>query len=332
MRSLNGWTCRGPRSASGDNGFTMNALPVSRTGHARVDRAFFPPELVCEVKALACHLPWEYGLPLSRFSRTDLQQLVVERGLVAQISGATIWRWLHEDALRPWTQRSWVFPRAPDFADKAGVVLDLYHRLWQQRSLGPDDYVLSADEKTQLQIRQRLHPTQAPGPHRPVGVDDRYRRHGTCAYLAAWDVHYGRLFGQVIDRSTIVAFDAFVAAVMDLEPYRSARRVFWVVDNGTVHRGARACQRLQTQWPQLVLVHLPVHASWLNQIEIYFSVLQRKALTPDDFPNRDALEDRVLGFQAHYEQVAAPFQWHFTRDDLQDLLARCDQPPQEKAA
>jgi hypothetical protein len=324
--------CHVPKSASGDNASTTSASPVLKTGHARVARAFFPPDLVCEVKALACQLPQEYGQPLSRFSRTDLQRLVVERGLVAQISGATIWRWLHEDALRPWTQRSWVLPRASDFAAKAGVVLDLYHRLWQDAPLGPDDYVLSADEKTQLQIRERLHPTQAPGPNRPIGVDDRYRRHGTCTYLAAWDVHFARLFGQMIDRSTIVTFDAFVASVMDLEPYRSAHRVFWVVDNGTVHRGARACQRLQNQWPQLVLVHLPVHASWLNQIEVYFSVLQRKALTPDDFATRQALEERVMGFQEHYQQVAAPFTWHFTRDDLHDLLARCDEQTLARAA
>ena len=177
-------------------------------------------------------------------------------------------------------------------SDKAGVVLDLYHRLWQQQPLHADDYVLSADEKTQLQIRQRLHPTEAPRPHRPLGVDGRYRRHGTSAYVAAWDVHYGRLFGQVSDTSTIITFDAFVATAMDMEPCRFAHRVFWVVDNGTVHRGARACQRLQAQWPQLVLVHLPVHASWLNQIEIYFSVLQRKALNPDDFESRPTARTR----------------------------------------
>lgn len=277
-------------------------------------------------------MPAEFGLPWSRFSRADLQRLAVERGLVAHISGTTIWRWLQEDALRPWTRRSWVFPRAPDFAEKAGVVLDLYHRWWQQQPLGPEEYVLSADEKTQLQIRQRPHPTQAPGPHRPLRVDDHYRRHGTCAYVAAWDVHYGRLFGQLSDKATIVAFDTLVAAVMETEPYRSAQRVFWVVDNGTVHRGDRACRRLQAQWPRVVLVHLPVHASWINQIEIYFSILQRKVLTPDDFASRTALAERVLGFQAHYQEVAEPFEWRFTRDDLQRLLSRCDEQTQFQAA
>jgi len=309
----------------------MNASPAWRNGHARVVRAFFPPDLVCKVKALACQLPAEFDLPLSRFSRSDLQRLVVERGLVARISGATIWRWLHEDALRPWTQRSWVFPQATDFAEKAGVVLDLYHRVWQNQPLDADEYVLSADEKTQLQIRQRPHPIQAPGPHRPMRVDDHYRRHGTCAYLAAWDVQRAQLFGQVVDKSTIRAFDALVGTVMSRPPYATARRVFWVVDNGTIHRGARAVERLKAQWPQLVLVHLPVHASWLNQIEIYFSVLQRKALTPDDFANRAALEERVMGFQDHYQQVAAPFEWHFTRDDLHRLLARCQQQQAQAA-
>ena len=302
------------------------------TNRARAARPIFPPEVVCEVKALACHLPAEYGLPLSRFSRSDLRRHVLAHGIVAQISGATIWRWLHQDALRPWTRKSWVFPRALDFAERAGRVLDLYHGQWEGLPLGTEDFVLSADEKSQLQMRQRCHPTQPPGPGRPIRVADRYRRCGTCLYHAAWDVQRARLFGQVVDQGTILTFDAFVAQVMATEPYRSAQRVFWVVDNGTIHRGQRACDRLRAQWPHLILVHLPVHASWLNQIEIYFSILQRKALTPDDFDCRQALETRIYGFQDHYEQIAEPFNWCFTRDDLQRLLARWSEEAERMAA
>jgi len=274
------------------------------------------------VKALACELPAKLGLPLSRFSRSELRRYVLAAGIVAEISGVTIWRWLHEDALRPWSRRSWIFPRDPDFAAKAGRVLDLYHRRWRGRVLAEDEFVISADEKTQIPIRTRCHPLTPPAPGRPIRVEHEYRRHGVCAYLAAWDVHRARLFGEVVEKISIVAFDALVARVMTEEPYRSARRVFWIVDGGTIHRGEAAVDRLEGRFPNLTLVHLPKHASWLNQIEIYFSILQRKALTPADFPSHDAVAARILGFQNHYQQIAKPFEWKFTRHDLRRLLAR----------
>ena len=281
------------------------------------------------MKALACELPSKLGLPLSRFSRSELRRYVLAAGIVAEISGATIWRWLNEDALRPWTQRSWIFPRDPDFATKAGRVLDLYHRRWEGCALADNEFVLSADEKTQIPIRSRCHPITPPAPGRPIRLEHEYRRHGVCAYLAAWDVHRARLFGQVIDKISIVAFDAFVARVMAAEPYRSARRVFWIVDGGTIHRGQAAIDRLEDRFQNLTLVHLPTHASWLNQIEIYFSILQRKALTPSDFSSQDAVAARILGFQDHYQHIAQPFDWKFTRKDLQRLLARSSATPHE---
>ena len=237
-------------------------------------------------------------------------------------AGAVVNHRLHEDALRPWTRRSWIFPRHPDFATKAGRVLDLYHRRSKGRLLAEDEFVISADEKTQIPIRTGCHPLTPPAPGRPIRVEHEYRRHGVCAYLAAWDVHRARLFGHVVKKISIVAFDVFVAHVMAQEPYRSARRVFWIVDGGTIHRGQAAVDRLEGRFPNLTLVHLPKHASWLNQIEIYFSILQRKALTPADFPSHDAVAARILGFQNHYQQIAKPFEWKFTRHDLRRLLAR----------
>ena len=280
--------------------------------------------MVAEVKALACELPAKLGLPLSRFSRAELRRHVLAAGIVAEISGITIWRWLHEDALRPWSRRSWIFPRDPDFATKAGPVLDLYHRRWKGRALADADYVISADEKTQIPIRTRCHPITPPGPGRPIRVEHEYRRHGVCAYIAAWDVHRAQIFGDVVDKISIVAFDALVARVMSQEPYRSARRVFWVVDGGTIHRGQRAIDRLHGRHANLTLVHLPKHASWLNQIEIYFSILQRKALTPAEFASLDDVAARILGFQQHYQKIARPFHWKFTRRDLHRLMARCE--------
>lgn len=275
------------------------------------------------VKAIACELPARCGLPLSRFSRAELRRHVLAAGIVAEISGMTIWRWLHEDAIRPWSHRSWIFPRDPEFAAKAGPVLDLYHHRWHGSALGPRDFVLSADEKTQIQVITPRDPIAPPTPGHPMRVSADYGRHGTCAYLAAWDVHRAKVFGRVARTISIAEFDALVATVMARAPYRTARRVFWVVDNGTIHRGSAAAARLRARWPNLILVHLPVHASWLNQVEIYFSILQRKALTPADFATLDVAADRILGFQRHYQTVARPFQWRFTRRDLARLMMRC---------
>jgi hypothetical protein len=112
---------------------------------------------------------------------------------------------------------------------------------------------------------------------------------------------------------------------MTTEPYASARRVFWVIDNGSSHRGRSAVERLEGAWHNLRLVHLPIHASWLNQVEIYFSVVQRKVLTPNDFPDLAEVERRLLGFQRRYQQTAVRFDWRFTRADLAKLLHRLDE-------
>jgi len=250
-----------------------------------------------------------------------------QSGLVAAISDSTVWRWLHEDAIRPWSHRCWIFPRDPNFASKAGRLLDLYARLWEGHPLADDEFVLSADEKTSIQARRRLHPTLPSGAGRLQRVEHEYERCGAWAYLAALDVHHARLFGRCETQTGIAPFDRLVAQVMSQPPYHQARRVFWIVDNGSSHRGTRSSLRLQARFPRLVLVHGPVHASWLNQIEIYFSILQRKALTPNDFPSLTALEERLLGFQRYYETMARPFEWKFTRADLAHLLAKMSHSP-----
>jgi len=262
------------------------------------------------------------GLPLSRLHVPDIGAEVIRRGLVASISGTTIWRWLSEDALRPWTHRSWIFPRDPDFGPKAARVLDLYGRSFEGRALRDDEFVLSADEKTSIQARIRRHPTLPPAPARAMRVEHEYERGGALQYLAAWDVHRARLFGRCESKTGAEPFDRLVAEVMRVEPYASARRVFWVVDNGPSHRGRPSIERLEGAHRNLRLIHLPIHASWLNQVEIYFSILERKVLTPPDAVSLDELAARILAFQASYELLAAPFEWKFTRADLARLLER----------
>jgi len=276
---------------------------------------------VAEVKALACELPATQGLPLSRFSRTELHRLVVERGL-SEASASTIWRWLHDDALKPWQQRSWIFVRDPAFAEKAGRVLDLYQRRFQGRRLRPDEYVICADEKSQLQALGRRHASLPPAAGRAARFEFDYRRNGTLAYLAGWDVHQADLFDRVEGKTGIEPFGRLVEQVMTVEPYASARTVYWIVDNGSSHAGKASLERMEAKWKNARLIHLPIHASWLNQIELYFSIVQRKALTPNDFDSLETLADRLLRFGEHYRQIAQPFDWTFTRSDLDALLDR----------
>jgi DDE superfamily endonuclease len=111
---------------------------------------------------------------------------------------------------------------------------------------------------------------------------------------------------------------------MSTEPYASARTVYWIVDNGSSHAGNASIERMQQEWKHTRLIQLPIHASWLNQIELYFSIVQRKAITPNDFGSREALTDQLLRFGEHYRQIAQPFEWTFTRTELDQLLARID--------
>jgi DDE superfamily endonuclease len=302
-----------------------------RITRGRVGRVVFPPEHVAEVKAIACELPRSHDLPLSRFSRVELHRLVVERG-VTDASASTIWRWLHEDAIKPWQTRSWIFPRDPDFAAKAGRALDLYARVFEGKRLRPDEYVISADEKTQLQALGREHQTVAPGPGRPGLLEFEYERGGTLAYLAAWDVHHANLFDRVERTTGIVPFGRLVDQVMTIEPYRSARTVYWVVDNGSSHAGKTSIKRMRESYPNARLIHLPIHASWLNQIEIYFSIVQRKALTPNDFATLPELARHLTDFAQHYRNIARPFEWTFTRAKLDRVIEKITQHEQRPLA
>lgn len=278
--------------------------------------------MVVAIKALACELPHEHGLPLSRLSVAEIKQEAQRRGIVASIGEATLWRWLSEDAIRPWTHRTWIFPRDPAFKDKAGRVLDLYQGLWQGQALAAADCVISTDEKTSIQARRRIHATQPAAPGRAMRVEHEYERTGAWAYLAAWDVRRAKVYGRCEGTTGIAPFERLVAQVMSQEPYRSAPRVFWIMDNGSSHRGQTCVARLRQRWPTIIAAHTPVHASWLNQVEVYFSIIQRKVLTPNDFRSLAELEDRLLRFQDHYAAAARPFQWKFTRENLHALLSK----------
>jgi transposase len=274
------------------------------------------------VVALACSRPGDRDVPLSRYSLSELTVEVASQ-LEAETSApsrSAIWRVLMRDALRPWRYRSWIFPRDAHFSELAGPVLDLYACQWQGQPLWADEYVLSADEKTSIQVRRRCHPSLPIGPHQAMRIEHEYERAGVLQYMAAWDVHRAVIFGRCEPKTGKAAFGRLVDDVMSQEPYRSARRVFWIVDNGSSHRGERAAQELRARHPRIVIVHTPKHASWLNQIEIYFSIIQRKVLTPNDCTSLQELEDRIIEFGRRYSALCKSFAWCFTRQDLERRL------------
>jgi hypothetical protein len=241
------------------------------------------------------------------------------------MSYSTVWRRLREDALRPWFQRPWLFPRDPRLLEKAGPVLDLYHRRWQGEPLGPKDVVLSADELTQLQALSRLHPGVPPAPGHSARYEFEYARHGTLCYLAFLDVFSGQVYGETAAGNGIDPFEGALKHCLAQECYREVERVFLIVDNGCAHHPSTSPARLREAHPQLTVVHLPTHASWLNQVELYFSIVKRKALHPADFADLAALRQRLMRFQAWYNEHAEPFRWNYTRRDLAAHVKRLQQ-------
>jgi len=308
----NGGAAAGPR--------VIFPWTTSQDGAAR---RIFPPLDHALVKALACELVAETKQPLSRQSLADVT-VRARHALGTPISRSTVWRILDTDAIKPWRYKYWIFPRDAHFAEKAGPILDLYAGKWQGQFLGPKDHVLSADEKTSIQARIRCHPSLSPAPGRPAYIENEYARGGALQYLAAWDVRRGCVMGRCEPKTGIVPFGRLVNQVLAEEPYRSSERLFWIVDNGSSHRGAAAKKRLRQVDSRIILVHTPVHASWLNQVEIYFSIIQRKVLTPNDFADLEAIRLRLALYEELSNQNPMPFQWKFDRAKLTALLAKLE--------
>jgi hypothetical protein len=267
----------------------------------------FPPLDHALVKAVACELVAATQQPLRRQSLADVTARA-GNALGTPSSRSTVWRILHTDAIKPWRYKYWLFPRDPHFADKAGPILDLYAGLWHGQPLGPKDHILSADEQTRIQARIRCHPSLPPAPGRAAYIENEYERGGALQYLAAWDVRRGHVMGRCEPTTGIAPLGRLGNQVLAEEPYRSGERRFWSVDNGSSHRGAASTKRLHHVDSRIIVVHTPVHASGLNQVEIYFSIIQRKVLPPNDFADLAALRLRLALYEELSNQHPTPFQ------------------------
>ena len=281
----------------------------------------FPPLDQALLHAMACEVIAETEEPLSRQSLGDLVRRS-QKTLGKKISRSTVWRMLHEAAIKPWQYEHWLFPKDPRFAEKAGPILDLYAGLWEGQPLGPKDCVLSMDEKTSIQARGRCHEESPPQPEQTRRIESEYERNGALQYLAAWDVHRGIVLGRCEPKTGIKPFGLLVDQVLEQELYGGATRLFFIVDNGSSHRGQASVERMRRHDKRIILVHTPIHASWLNQVEVYFSIIQRKVLTPNDFANLESVQLRLSLYEELSNRTPKPFKWQFTRQDLLDWLKR----------
>jgi len=283
----------------------------------------FPPLDHALGKAVACDLVAATTPPLSRQSLAE----VTARGrnaLGTPISRSTVWRMLATDASKPWRYKYWIFPREPQCADKAGPILDLSAGLWQGQPLGPKDPLLSADEKTSIQARRRGPPSLPPAPRRPVSIANEDERGGALPYLAAWDVRRGYVRGRCELTTGIEPLGRLVKQVLAEAPYRAGERWLWIVDNGSSHRGETSKTRLHQGDSRILRVHTPGHASGRNQVEISFSIIQRKVLTPNDFADLEALRLRPALYEELSNHHPTPFQWKFDRAKLTALVAKLE--------
>ncbi|TYT61706.1 IS630 family transposase [Natrialba swarupiae] len=294
---------------------------AGRAGLADASRPGRPPiyddAVRAHITALACELPTTHELPLSRLSSTDIHMIAVCE-LDPCPSPSTIAAWLRQAAIKPWTTTSWKTPRDPEFAQKAAPVLDLYNGTWKDEQLTDRDVIICADEKTALTARSRQR--QPPGPGRPVRVEHEYERNGACTYQAALFATTGEVHGHCVTRNTRANFERLVEEVMDHPICTSADRVFWVLDNGSAHHPNTFTWWLKKHYDNVEVLHLPTGASWLNQIELYFSIVTRKALTGSSFESIADLMRQMSGFEVLWNAVPEPFEWTYTTEQLNRRL------------
>jgi transposase len=278
-------------------------------------RTFTPLERA-QITALACSAPREYGKPWRRWSGEKLAQVAVEQQIVTRISPGTIRTWLRQDKIKPWRYHSWQHATDPQFVEKATPVLDLSQQA--QELAGQGEAVVCSDEKTSIQARQRLSPTKAAAPGLPVHVADRYKRMGAVQLFCALVVASGVTFGRTRAGKKFADFKAFLLEFFQSALCAGLRGVHLILDNGSTH----APKQLGTWIASLELSFavkiywLPTHASWLDQVEIIFSKVQRDVLTPNDFPSTLALEKELQHYFDDLNRHPKPIQWTYTKTKL----------------
>jgi transposase len=287
-------------------------------------RRTFTPLQRAQVVALACSAPRQHGKPWQRWSGEKLAQVAGEERMVPSISPATIRRWLRADKIKPWRYHSWQHSTDPQFVEKAAPVLDLYAQAPALQAQG--ELIVCTDEKTSIQARQRVTATKAAAPGEGIQVADRYKRMGALQLFCALVVASGLTFAQTRTSKKFVDCKAFLQAFFHSALCTGVKVRHLILDNGPTH----APKQLGTWLASLELSFevriywLPKYASWLDQVEIIFSKVQRDVLTPNDFPSLVALERDLAAYFAELNDHPKPIQWTYTKTKL---LAKFGAPP-----
>ena len=266
---------------------------------------------------IACELPDRLGVSLSQWDCTELARQLVADGVVTSISPQTVGRILNHHRLKPWRKHLWLSPDVPRDAAFAACVqhiVDLY-----TRPLAPHEAVLCVDEKTSLQPRTRVSPTLPARPDLPVRVEHEYERKGALNLFAAFDTRTGKVYARTAERKRQVEFIAFLEQV-DREIPAEKTTIHIVLDNLIMHKGKKVRAWLALH-PRFVFHHPPVHCSWMNQVEQWFGILQRKRLAIADFADKAALSERLLAFVSHWNEYAHPFNW--STKSVAKVMAKC---------
>jgi transposase len=275
---------------------------------------------------IACERPDTCGRSLSQWDCAEIVRQLIAGGVVTSISVETIRQILHSHRLKPWRKRMWLSPKTPRdaaFAAATRRICDLY-----TRPLAPHERVICADEHTSLQPRPRLAPTRATRPGQPTQVEHEYRRCGALNLLAGFDTRSGKVWGEIAPRKRQVEFIALLEQI-EADLPRSATHVYLIVDNVPMHSGKKVREWLQAH-PRFVLVHPPVHCSWMNQIEQWFAILVRKRLKIADFASIEHLAERLGAFIQEWNERAHGFDW--TAMSFQKILDKCEQSVLARAA
>jgi hypothetical protein len=275
---------------------------------------------------LACSRPREKDVPLARWSSAEIAQRLVALGVVMSIAACTVGRWLKAEKLKPWRYHNWqhiLDPKA--FLERARPILWLYERA--KRFLKKGIWVVCVDEKTSIQARKRKQPPEPTVAGHPTHVEHRYERKGALHLFAGLSVADGQVYGQCRSRKRFIDFQTFLLETIIPEALRrGVGNLSLVLDNAPTHAPKQLQTWLQTQresrgWPFTIHVYwLPKNASWLDQIEIWFSILQRKLLQPNHFESTDVLKENIFEFIDHYNHTAKPIQWTYTAEKLEQKL------------
>lgn len=278
-----------------------------------------------QIVKLGCELPALRGVPLGQWDCTELARALMDEGLVESISTETVRRVLLSNALRPWRVHAWLSPqvqRDAAFLSTVQEICDLYTRL-----LKPNEAVISVDEKTNLQPRPRPAPTLPAEPGKPVRAEHGYRRKGALHLFAAFDTRSGEVIGETTQRKRAQEFIAFLDHV-DHKLSPSLTTIHVVIDNLSVHK-SKAVKDWLAAHPRFIFHYTPVHCSWLNQVEQWFSILQRKLLRHPNFADLTALAQALRDFVRRWNRFAHPFNW--TTRSITKVMAGCQLPPEISA-